>query len=89
VQWRGGDDVGVKVDDGSAVRLPLTSASTELVHLLGFVGSLVAWQSLDCMLRRLSFIYIALHKGESTVIHGKRPQSGHGLNWFSNSGDLS
>jgi hypothetical protein len=31
----------------------------------------------------------AARRGGSTAIHGKRPRSGHGLNWFLNFGDLS
>jgi hypothetical protein len=56
---------------------------------LGFVGSPVARQSLDLVLRRLPSIYVALREGGSTAIHGKRPRSGRGRNWFSNFGDLS
>jgi hypothetical protein len=43
-----GDDVGVDVVTG-AVGLPLATARTRSSHL-GFVGSPVAWQSLDCRL---------------------------------------
>jgi hypothetical protein len=52
------------------------------------MGSHVARQSLDSVLWRLPSIYVALREGGPTAIHGKRPRSGHGLNWFPNSGDL-
>jgi hypothetical protein len=54
------------------VGLLLASAPTGSDRL-GFVGSPVARQSLDCMLRRLPLIYIVLHEGGGTAIHGKVP----------------
>jgi hypothetical protein len=82
-----GDDVGVDVVTG-AVGLLFGTARTRSDRL-GFVGSVVARQSLDCVLRQLPLIYIALREGGYTAIHGKRPRSGRGLNRFPDSGDLS
>jgi hypothetical protein len=72
----------VKGDDDGTVRLPLAIATTRSSRL-GSVGSHVARQSLDCVLRRLPSIYVALREGGSTVIHDKRPRSGRELNWVS------
>jgi hypothetical protein len=68
--------------------LPLASAPTGSGRL-GFMESPTERQSLNCMLWRLPSIYVALCEGGPTAIHGKRPRSGRGLNWFPNSGDLS
>jgi hypothetical protein len=56
-----GDDVSVDVVTG-VVGLPLMTARTRSGRL-GFVRSYVARQSLDCVLRRLPLIYIALCEG--------------------------
>jgi hypothetical protein len=87
MQQLDGDDVSVDVVT-DAVGLPLATTCTRSSRL-GFVGSPVTRQLLDCMLWRLPLIYIALHEGGSTAIHGKRPRSGCGLNRFLDSGDLS
>jgi hypothetical protein len=66
---------------------PLASVPTGS-NRLGFVGSPVVRQSLDCVLQQLPSIYVALREGGPTAIHGKRPRSGRELDWFLNSGDL-
>jgi hypothetical protein len=82
-----GDDVSIDAVTG-VVGLPLMTARTRSGRL-GFVGSYVARQSLDCVLRRLPLIYIALCEGGSTVIYGKRSRSTRGLSRFLDSRDLS
>jgi hypothetical protein len=69
------------------VGLPLATVPTGWGRL-GSVGSPVARQSLDYVLRRLPSIYMVLHERGSTAIHDKRPRSGRRLNWFPNSVDL-
>jgi hypothetical protein len=65
------DDVGVDVVTG-AVGLPLTTARTRSGRL-GFVGSPVARQSLDCVLRRLPLIYITLREGGTVPYMASAP----------------
>jgi hypothetical protein len=66
-----GDDVGVDVVTG-AVGLLLSTTRTRSGRL-GFVGGVVARQSLNCVLRRLPLIYIALCEGGPTAITRQAP----------------
>jgi hypothetical protein len=51
------------------------------------MGSPVARQSLDCMLRRLSSIYVTLREGGHCHTW-QAPRSGHELDWFPNFEDF-
>jgi hypothetical protein len=66
VQRLGGDGVGVGVNSGSgAVGLPLTSMPTGLIRL-GFVGSPVAQQLLDCVPGGSPYFYSVVREGPTT-----------------------
>jgi hypothetical protein len=70
-----------------AVGFPLASAPTRSVRLGMWESCSMAIIGLHAPMTPL--IYIALREGGPTAIHGKRPQTGSGLNQFPDSRDPS
>jgi hypothetical protein len=60
-------------DNGGIVRLPLISLPTGSDYHIGFVESLVAQQSLNCMHRWLPLVYMALREGGFIATDGRCP----------------